>query len=101
MHEWLLGALVLAAAATAANGLQLGLEGFYFRKGRLLVIMDVNLEVIHEAIGCARAKSEFILGPQPVEFNLWVVMPQVIVDPSSCWALCSEARVYTCYFWSW
>ena len=55
-----LGALVLAAAAMAANGLQLGLEGFYFRKGRLLVIMDVNLEVIHEAIGCARAKSEFI-----------------------------------------
>ena len=50
----------VAAAATAANGLQLGLEGFYFRKGRLLVIMDVNLEVIHEAIGCARAKSEFI-----------------------------------------
>ena len=36
----------MAAAATAANGLQLGLEGFYFRKGRLLVIMDVNLEVI-------------------------------------------------------
>ena len=35
------------------------------------------------------------------EFNLWVVMPQVVVDPSSCWALCSEARVYTCYFWSW
>ena len=51
---------MLAAAATAANGLQLGLERFYFRKGRLLVIMDVNLEVIHEAIGCARAKSEFI-----------------------------------------
>ena len=47
-----LGALVLAAAAMAANGLQLGLEGLYFRKGRLLVIMDVNLEVIHEAIGC-------------------------------------------------
>ena len=63
--KWLLGALVLAAAATAANGLQLGLEGFYFRKGRLLVIMDVNLEVIHEAIGCARAKSEFILGLNP------------------------------------
>ena len=42
--KWLLGALVLAAAATAANGLQLGLERFYFRKGRLLVIMDVNLE---------------------------------------------------------
>ena len=38
---------------------------------------------------------------EPGEFNLWVVMPQVIVDPSSCWALCSEARVYTCYFWSW
>ena len=56
-RKWLLGALVLAAAATAANGLQLGLERFYFRKGRLLVIMDVNLEVIHEAIGL---KSEFI-----------------------------------------
>ena len=69
MHEEtevaVLGALVLAAAATAANGLQLGLEGFYFRKGRLLVIMDVNLEVIHEAIGCACAKSEFILGLNP------------------------------------
>ena len=34
---------------------------------------------------------------EPREFNLWVVMPQVVVDPSSCWALCSEARVYTCY----
>ena len=44
MASRLLGALVLAAAATAANGLQLGLERFYFRKGRLLVIMDVNLE---------------------------------------------------------
>ena len=52
----------MAAAATATNGLQLGLERFYFRKGRLLVIMDVNLEVIHEAswIIVARAKSEFI-----------------------------------------
>ena len=33
------------ARAAAANGLQLRLERFYFRKGRLLVIMDVNLKM--------------------------------------------------------
>ena len=76
----------MAAAATAANGLQLGLEGFYFRKGRLLVIMDVNLEVIASymkqldvnAPKVSLLRQKFESG----EFNLWIVMPQVVASGS-------------------